>query len=96
MSSLQLLEIAVCNVVAAPVRNSVELDTVGEFHVVLIFEPLSFLLPFLFLELITGECVFPLLDVTVIAELVVSLTGGFSLIPSPFAGASRAPAVVDG
>lgn len=36
---LQLLQVAVCNVVAAPVWNSVELDAVRELHLILCLEP---------------------------------------------------------
>jgi hypothetical protein len=57
--SVQLLEIAICNVMAAPVRNSVELDTVRELHVVLSFKPLPLLPSFFFLELLPSESVFP-------------------------------------
>lgn len=36
---LQLLEVTVCDVVAAPVRNSVELDAVRELHLILCLKP---------------------------------------------------------
>jgi hypothetical protein len=42
---VQLLEIAVGNVVVAPVRNGVELDAVGELHLVLLLEPAALLGP---------------------------------------------------
>jgi hypothetical protein len=48
---LQLLEVAISNVMAAPVRNSIELDAVGELHLVLFFEPGPFLCALLFLSL---------------------------------------------
>jgi hypothetical protein len=41
----QLLEITVRNVVVAPVRNGVELDAVGELHIVLLFKPPALLGP---------------------------------------------------
>lgn len=31
-ANLQFLEIAICNIVGAPVRNRIELNTVREFH----------------------------------------------------------------
>ena len=42
MQDIQLLEVAICYVVIAPVRNGVELNAVGELHLVLLFEPATF------------------------------------------------------
>jgi hypothetical protein len=33
---LQLLQVAVCNVVATPIRDRIELDAVGELHLVVL------------------------------------------------------------
>ena len=43
--SSQLLQVAVGNIVVAPVRNSVELEAVGELHLVLLLEPPALLGP---------------------------------------------------
>jgi hypothetical protein len=43
--NVQLLQIAVGNVMAAPVRHSIELDAVRELHLVLVVKPLSLLCP---------------------------------------------------
>lgn len=40
-SDVQLFQIAVGNIVAAPIRNSIELDAVRELHLVLGFKPLE-------------------------------------------------------
>jgi hypothetical protein len=37
---VQLLEIAVCNVVTAPVRHSIELQAMGELHIGFMEKPL--------------------------------------------------------
>lgn len=44
-ADVQFLQVAVGDVVAAPVRDSVELDAVGELHLVLIVEPAALLGP---------------------------------------------------
>lgn len=45
-ADVQLLEIAVSNVVAAPVGNSIELDAVRELHLVLLFKPAALVVSF--------------------------------------------------
>lgn len=67
----QLLEVAVGNVVAAPVWNSVELDTVGELHLVLGLEPETFLGSFLSSAGFAVVFVFTSEDTTVVGELDV-------------------------
>lgn len=67
---LQLLEVAVGNIMAAPIRNSIKLNAVRELHLVLCFNPLalagSLLLPSLLLVL----CVFAGSDVAELVEFV--------------------------
>ena len=54
----------------APVRYGIELDAVGELHVVLGLKPLSLSSPSIFLKGSTVLGVLALLDGTVIAEFV--------------------------
>lgn len=42
----QLLEVAIGNVVTTPVRDSIELNAVGELHLVLFLEPPALLVSF--------------------------------------------------
>lgn len=45
VGKLQLLQITVSNVMAAPVRDSIELNAMGELHFVLPVKPLNLLRP---------------------------------------------------
>lgn len=74
-TGLQFLEVAVCDVVAAPVRNSVELDAVGELHLVLVFEPTALLDSLRCPARFLGLGFAPELDVPVIGELVLIVVG---------------------
>lgn len=71
----QFFEVAVGNVVATPVRHSVELDAVGELHLVLVVKPTALLSPlgcspcFFFLLLV------PFRDSSVVGELVLFVLG---------------------
>lgn len=73
--NVQLLKIAVCNVVAAPVWNSIELNAVGEFHLVLCLKPLSFLPSFILPSLVFIVGVVVRGDVTVINKFVFVVGG---------------------
>ena len=66
----QLLEIAVGNVMAAPVRNSIKLDAVGELHLVLLLEPLPFLLVLVQSSTVRAVGVFACSSGGVVAKLV--------------------------
>lgn len=48
-ASLQLLEVAVCDVMCAPVRHRIELDTVRKLHLVLCLKPAALPGPLFFL-----------------------------------------------
>ena len=67
---VQLLEIAVGNVVAAPVWNSIELNAVGELHLVLRLNPLPFPISLLLSSRLQVLGPLAHLDVAVIGELV--------------------------
>jgi len=45
VGNVQLLQIAVGNIMAAPVWNGVELDAVGKLHLVLVIKPPGLLCP---------------------------------------------------
>ena len=47
---IQLLQVAVGNVVTTPIRYSIELDAVGELHLVLCFKPRSLAQPLVLLS----------------------------------------------
>lgn len=66
---LQLLKIAIRNIMAAPVRNSIELNAMGELHLVLRLKPLA--LTFSLLVLSASK------DVSVLAGLYASVVGKF-------------------
>lgn len=108
----QFLEVAVRNVVAAPVRNSIELDAVGELHLVLLLQPLEFigsLFPASSVALVGG---FAMLDDAVVGKLVraggilgvgeasVALAVGAAALGTPSSsltmGAGRGPLAGDG
>lgn len=55
---------------AAPVRNSVELDAMRELHLVLCFNPLALSVSLLLPSFLDGVCLFAFLDLAVVAELV--------------------------
>jgi hypothetical protein len=44
---IQLLEIAICNIMAAPIRDGIELNAVGELHLVVLLKPRELLSPLL-------------------------------------------------
>ena len=56
---------------AAPVRNGVELDAVGEPHLVLFVEPTTFFASLGLLEEFFGLSLFPGLNIGVIYQLVL-------------------------
>lgn len=60
---------------AAPVRNSIELDAVGELHVVLRLQPLSLLRSLVPSSALAVLNVFAHLDLAVVAELVLVAVG---------------------
>lgn len=64
----QLLKVTVGNVMATPVRDGVELDAVGELHLVLFLEPLALPGPLLLVPLLGLFCVASRGDVAVVAE----------------------------
>ena len=45
IGNIQLLQVTVRNVMTAPVRDSIELDTVGELHIVCGVKPVDLLCP---------------------------------------------------
>lgn len=62
----QLLQVAVGNVVAAPVRHRIELDTMRELHFVLLVKASQFLCP---LGVTLRKLLFSVLDTRVVDEL---------------------------
>jgi hypothetical protein len=84
----QFLEVAVGNVVAAPVRHCVELDAMGELHLVLLVEPAALLVSLGALTLVPACAVLFGRDGVVLNELkrlLLSRDGPSirSLPPSP-------------
>lgn len=67
---LQLLEIAVGNIMTAPVRNSIELNAVRELHLVLGFNPLPLAVSILLSSVLEVLCVFARPDVAELVEFV--------------------------
>lgn len=58
---------------STPVRDGIELDAVGELHLVLGFQPLSLPSSSFVVELLPMLSVFAQLDLTVVSEFVVVL-----------------------
>lgn len=80
---------------AAPVWNSIELDAVGELHLVLCLQPLPFQCLFLFSMTLTILDDVALRNLFVVGELVCVGRRGQLYTPSSLKSAGRAWIVVD-
>lgn len=97
-NDVQLLQVAVGNVVAAPVGHRIELDAVGELHLVLLLKPLPLLQAFDLPSLFTRVCLVVFSLRFQVAELVLDV-GAIGCVrgksPSSLTRACRALRMVD-
>lgn len=80
--NVQLLEVTVSNVMAAPIWNSIELDTMRELHLVLFLKPAALFVSFLFPSSLAVCGVSSSLDGRVIdkLELLARICGSVALV----------------
>jgi hypothetical protein len=75
----QFLQVTVCDVMATPIRNSIELYTMRELHFVLVGEPLKLLCSFDLFSPVPRVFLLPIFDSLVVDELVGLGSYGLSL-----------------
>lgn len=101
-SDLQLLQVTICDIVAAPIRNGIELDAVGELHLVLLNKPAPLCFAFCLAACFTGRVggvslgrdVAIIDELDVLAELRRVLTTPSSILQARCGLAGRAGSLV--